>query len=151
MNDPMQGLFGDYKPTTEQSESHVELRERVATLEAELAAAQGRVGELEKENNEAQESALENLGRFLYLAKQCPTALVANQTELTHATLSAVSAEYRTLRAALRQCGEAIKRLMVYVELHRQAHPEWNGNRFDDQECAKAALALAPVREAEEA
>jgi len=37
MSDPMQGAFGQYKPTVEQSEAHAALRDRIATLERQLA------------------------------------------------------------------------------------------------------------------
>lgn len=34
-----------------------------------------------------------------------------------------------------------ISRLLLYVTLHRQANPEWNGNRFDDEKAAHEWLA----------
>lgn len=34
----------------------------------------------------------------------------------------------------------AVRRLLLYLELHEQAHPEWNGNRADDEAYARRAL-----------
>jgi hypothetical protein len=34
----------------------------------------------------------------------------------------------------------AAKRLLLYAEIHEQHWPQWNGNRFDDQQLAKGVL-----------
>lgn len=67
--------------------------------------------------------------------------------QLTAATARADTAAARAL-AAEKRCGDlviALDRVMLYLELHAQAHPEWNGNRFDDEQLANAALAAAKV------
>lgn len=52
----------------------------------------------------------------------------------------ATVAELQAQREALGAAVTVVKRLLYYVELHEQAHPEWNGNRFDDQRLAEKWL-----------
>lgn len=44
------------------------------------------------------------------------------------------------LLGALGEAEDAIRRLLIYVELHYQMRPGWNGNRFDDDRFAREAL-----------
>lgn len=39
---------------------------------------------------------------------------------------------------------EALERTLLYLTLHEQANPGWNGNRFDDMRFAEQALAAKP-------
>lgn len=70
--------------------------------------------------------------------------------ELEAATMSAPGRTSRNtvtlaLIAHIRDLRRCIERLMVYAELDNQRRPQWNGNRFDDEQLAKRLLEDGPV------
>jgi hypothetical protein len=49
-------------------------------------------------------------------------------------------AELRRAQAENERLRALLKRTSIYLTLHEQEHPEWNGNRFDDKAAIEAAL-----------
>jgi len=52
----------------------------------------------------------------------------------------ALIARIEELEAVVGNLSRACERLLLWPVLHEQEHPEWNGNRFDDQQLAVSAM-----------
>jgi uncharacterized protein (UPF0335 family) len=85
----------------------------------------------EREKLEAERDSL--AARVTELTKERDAAR-ANALDVDGWRASIDEAEADRLRTAVR-------RLLLYVDLHEQANPGWNGNRFDDRSFAENALA----------
>ena len=131
-----------------------EVRHQLAQARAEIE----RLGQVIEQQRQTIDSLLAE--RAQWGVTQCKnielkdeiTTLCSNLADF-EATLKATSnciLEMKDTNTALHgQLAEArtiIEQLLVYLYLHRQAYPSWNGNRFDDEKLAHDWLAANQER-----